>query len=691
MNQRMKNVIENIDELISKNGFVYALCMATIDDTTIDKNVIEERNSSNRLNTNELSFLWGRLINLNNIWDYPSDMDALYSLKVEIYKLMDELHTSFYSEISKESRYRLANNMPVGNIMYEDRFLGDFYKENAFYSGGDLYDEEYLYFARERYNADVDWLKANKHYYIKEFCDTTNKIKQIINIKIHELNLVGIPENLGQVIDKKPESMTDDDFYKTIDICQFFKKDEQGMTVIQFCERLKDILSFNKSDLVGCANTEFYLNNFSLAPSLNCNSDFTEPGSYNILLAKPILKLAADNYIVTNIHQLFKTVHDMPNVWLTEESKTHKSIASHKGKYGEHKAYDILNNIFEGNTYRNIIVKYGKKTITDVDLLCIWKNLAICFQIKSKGLTLKAQYGDVSALKSDFKHAFQDAYDQGAKCRNALLNPCEYTFETKEGDTALKNVKLKDVYIVCVTTDEYKGLTEHMNNLLIKEDSSLNAIAMNIYDLAILSLFLNKPYYFMHYIYNRIINYSKQKSDIEISFLSSYMSNRLYIAPEYNFEMLDNSLALTIDSILLPLFSNDAPIKVDNSIWRNLDFDELIDELNEINDDNIVDFIFSLLCFNKKGEDLLMEKLHELMDKRKNDGLSYRGFPIPNFGFTFCCMPSYNMNDVIKGLAFTSLEKKKKFGFKKWIGLGHINGSHRYFDFLQFYLGNNID
>ena len=29
MNQQMKGVLQSIDELISKKGFVYALCMAT--------------------------------------------------------------------------------------------------------------------------------------------------------------------------------------------------------------------------------------------------------------------------------------------------------------------------------------------------------------------------------------------------------------------------------------------------------------------------------------------------------------------------------------------------------------------------------------------------------------------------------------------------------------------------------------
>ena len=63
MNNEMRQVLEKIDELISKKGFVYALIMAQIEDESIATVNIEKRNNQERLSANEILFLWSLLVN----------------------------------------------------------------------------------------------------------------------------------------------------------------------------------------------------------------------------------------------------------------------------------------------------------------------------------------------------------------------------------------------------------------------------------------------------------------------------------------------------------------------------------------------------------------------------------------------------------------------------------------------------
>jgi hypothetical protein len=73
MNIEMQKVLDKIDELISKKGFVYDLIMAQIEDETIATINIEKRNNHERLSCNEILFIWSLLVNKEDLWQCPED------------------------------------------------------------------------------------------------------------------------------------------------------------------------------------------------------------------------------------------------------------------------------------------------------------------------------------------------------------------------------------------------------------------------------------------------------------------------------------------------------------------------------------------------------------------------------------------------------------------------------------------
>ena len=98
MNAEMQQVLEKIDILISKKGFVYAMIMAQIEDESIPVGNLDKRNNQERLSSNEILFLWSLHINKEDLWQYPDSEDELYSMRCGIERLMEELHFTFFTK-----------------------------------------------------------------------------------------------------------------------------------------------------------------------------------------------------------------------------------------------------------------------------------------------------------------------------------------------------------------------------------------------------------------------------------------------------------------------------------------------------------------------------------------------------------------------------------------------------------------
>ena len=86
-----------------------------------------------------------------------------------------------------------------------------------------------------------------------------------------------------------------------------------------------------------------------------------------------------------------------------------------------------------------------EKTATDIDVLCLLGNKALCVQVKSKKMTIAARRGEIEALVKDFKGAFQDAYEQGLKCRNYIESK-ECIFLDNNGNKLQIPEYIKDIY-----------------------------------------------------------------------------------------------------------------------------------------------------------------------------------------------------------------------------------------------------
>lgn len=682
MNKEIQKVLEDLDRLISQRGFAYALLMAQIEDVSIDVELIDQRNNQERLSSNEILFLWSLLVNKEDIWQYPDTEDELYDMRREIAQLMKKLHFSFFAGMRGYAKELMEGKVPSYNP-YKD---GTTFQEVIFYSGGALYDEEYIYYVKKRYVDDAQWLEENKGYYIDAFCDIVCKIKQTISEKDRKFRILSLPETLDERMKSKPERMTEEEFVKKLTIWQFLYSDGERVTLEEYCDRLKDAISFEKKDIAGLEKADDYLRLFCLEPTKDCNTECKEPGDYSLLMSKPIIETGEDQYMLLEMHQLFKSLYDVPGYWLKGALDNHKKMGKHAGDFSEAQTLKVLKKVFGEHCYSDIIVKQGKKDLTDIDVLCVWRNYGLCFQIKSKGLRLLSKQGDIETIKSDFSKSFQSAYNQGVKCREALLDQNNYTFVKKETGEVVTMPKLRDVYIICETADEYPSLTHLMSVMLDRKDTEPKTMAINLFDLDIMAKYLNEPYYFVHYVGNRLKNSDVMRSDVETNYLSAYTHNRLYLdGMNCDSYMFDNSFAMEIDAELMSQYEKMVEeVKVDNSRWRDETFDTLIEEMDATGLEEIGEVILEMLNIGEDDVKAVGKRLRDGLAHKKNDRLRYDSLHNNKFGFTFIVMPkdeSELIKRVTQRLAMAEMEKHHA---KNWLGIAHIQETDNMVDTLVY-------
>lgn len=342
MNAEMQEILAKIDELISKQGFVYALIMAQIEDETIPASILDKRNNLERLSSNEIIFLWSLLVKKEDLWQYPDTLDELYVMRCEIPRLMEKLHFTFFAGLAKHSRESVGAK-PEEYVPYYD---GAAFQEAIFYSGGALYDEEYIPYIKTRFADDSQWLKEEKGYNKDSFCDIVGWVKDRIAEKISRFWLLALPETLNQWLADKPRELTEEEYKKVLVLGQFLYNQDDNPTLQEYCDRMKDALSFKTEDLKGCADIENYLELFSLAPSQDCNKDYKEPGDYSILMSKPIIRTPDSCYLITEIHQLFKSLYDVPRYWLNEQLDEHGKTGTRIGDFSEKQTLKVLKGLF---------------------------------------------------------------------------------------------------------------------------------------------------------------------------------------------------------------------------------------------------------------------------------------------------------------------------------------------------------
>ena len=454
-------IIAELEHLTQKDGFVYTFCYLVLESLWVSPDEVEDVDWHKRLNSQELSFLLGLMVKRPlDVNQYPSSVEEILSQASDVTDLMEELHkaTGFPPATASFENFpeEYANWLKSGAGLVEP----------IFYGGDGAYDFQYLEMAEKRYAYDKDWIKNHLGVSLESMLEVVRQLKQLAN-----MHTSGI----------RAES-------------SFTKK----------CEQLLAVFLFSPDDIQGIDNgvVQRFLHRFAVTPG-TANQNFRTVGEYNVVHSHPILRLDGERYFLPIYVNLPQSVYESPYYWMMRDKGYKATALRNRGDATEEIAHDLLVQVFgEQNVHRNVKVMDRKQDVTDIDVLALTGNKAVIVQAKSKKLTEQSRRGDGVSLEQDFKGAIQRAYDQALLSRDAVLEK-NSTFTNAEGLPIHIDEAIDDAYIVCVTGDHYPAVTMQLKAFLEKNDTDPYPIAISIFDLDIVSFYLNDPFELLYYLRQR--------------------------------------------------------------------------------------------------------------------------------------------------------------------------------------------
>ncbi|WP_162796091.1 SEC-C metal-binding domain-containing protein [Pedobacter nanyangensis] len=710
-------VIAELKTLINSQGYIYALCMILFEDFHHDLNKIHLVDPRSKLSVKECSLILGFLLHNEMNFHYPESPEKVIEMKEKTYGVMEELHYSFNArqfEKFREMFEKQANGEQMEDSL-EDRM--DFFVkvsgmvEPMFYAGDGVYDFQYLEYLERKYRYDQVWLREHRNFEFQEAVEVVGKIKAFFHQKAELIHLLDLKEVFPEVAKKARKKLKKKYSREELDKVEreqfisasfyqyralFPDPDSRQVELAedwrQFYDNLVNMFIVSPQNLGADGAVSSFLDNFSVRPG--GNHAYNGPGYFNQLNSTPIIKLSEERYFVPIGYLIPEAVYESPFYWMWEDKAYRPKLAKHRGDVGEEIAYDFLVKVFgKEHTFRSVLVKSSKgETVTDVDVLCLLGNKALCVQVKSKKLTMMARRGNFEQLSTDFKGAVQDAYDQGLISRTSILEG-KFTFLDENGKelSRLKNTSISEIYILGLTTENYPALVHQVHMMLKKEEKDPFPLFVSAFDLELMVHYLPDPYDFLYYIRQRINLLDYFHADEELVYLGYHLSQKLCRLEGYDGGMLDTSYGANIDRNYYPfktgqqhlLPEKDDPI---HNRWKDPNFDEFIRNLKASGHSQLTDIVFHLLDWSGKSrEDIVSAMIRTKTGSiRENTIRSIATASKPDFGVSYIVLNRVDPQELDERVNVYAELRKYASGCNAWLGMGAFSGSNKLIDFLVY-------
>lgn len=718
MIRNKSEVLKDLIELIHSPGYIYSLCLILYEDFHLDLNKIHEVDYRAKLSIKECSLIVGYLVQKEIDFSYPTSPEETIERKERTYALMSELQMSFNAPQFAKIR-DMFERQEKGEVFEDDieHRMNFFVKDGGmtepmFYAGDGIYDFQYLEYLESKYKYDREWLLKNKGFditiipeiiqNIKEI--SLDKSKQILPINLRQ-DFPKIEKDIRRELKKKKytQEKVSEIVRQQLIITSFYKYralfPEQTFTLNNsdegweiFYQNLLDLFIVTPSSItdIDSEKLKVFFNNFSfVSPN---NETFEGPGYYNILNSNPFVEIEKERYFLPIGYLLPEAVYESPFYWMWDDKTYRDILAKHRGDVGEEIAYEHLCKVFgKDNTYRSVLIKTKKGIIeTDIDVLCLLGNKALCVQVKSKKLTLASKRGDFDQLTKDFKGAVQDAYDQALVSRHAILAG-KARFVSVEGkDIDLSN-QISEVFIMGLTTENFPSLVHQVYTMLIKKPEEPYPLFLSIFDLELLVHYLKDPYNFLYYVRQRIALMDYFRADEELIYLGFHLKRKLWPIEGAQHVGIDTDYGGIIDRNYYPykigmahlLSEKDDPIA---NNWKDPLFDKFIEELTIIDNPKSADIIFRLFDWSGDTRNNIVNQLHQVKRTSKNEGKvkSLATAPISSFGLSYVVIDDVDFNDLNGRVVTYAQLRKYASKCDTWLGMGSFSRSPNLIDGLIY-------
>ena len=312
---------------------------------------------------------------------------------------------------------------------------------------------------------------------------------------------------------------------------------------------------------------------------------------------------------------------------------------------------------------------------------------------------MTARAGDGQALQTDFIQAVQDAYGQGIKGRNALLlGDCE--LQDEHGKPIKLPRDIDKVYILCVTGDHYPAIVTQAKVFLKKQDGDPHPVMMSVFDLDVVTFYLNDRFDLLYYLRQRTIHEAHFLAESEMNLLGFHLKHKLFPHEDIDGTFVTTGYTQLVDADFLVARGGWPDSGSTDKLfhdWKNETFDQLVHDIKlaarQQPSQNVAaeDLLFFLYDLAGQGADSLVDNVSKckratLLDGRRHD---FR-LPLPRYkaGVTFVSFPppSHPAQAQVFKQELTAIAFAHKYRSQadEWMALASFAGSTVSFDIFGY-------
>ncbi|UVL15908.1 SEC-C domain-containing protein [Pseudomonas atacamensis] len=633
-----QHVFQDLQILCGSPGYVHVIAYFCWRDNTIsfdDSLLLEDvlkLHTAERLIRTEMSTLIGLMMKSEITCKLPSP-DAMQLMIDKTETLLNELHEFMIKDMT----------MGRDNISLSKKpeRLGIAWREPIFYGGESAYASQYRDLGGKRYAADNSWIYDNKGFTVKEAVSVFTAISEFQNHKIAKW-MDGLENTDPDELTALPCFMVE-----VLDLSKFASI---PVSVIQ------SVFSAFASE------------------SFPTNLAFKTVGDFNAFNAKPILKVDDEKYLVFMLYSVYESFYESPFFWFLEDQKYKKIADKNRGDFTENFAAERLALVFgTDKVHLNVNVFRGTTLIGEIDVLVVYADRVIIIQAKAKKLTIDARKGNDNRLRSDFKAAIQDAYDQGELCAKALLDASCHLQGADRKKLTLRG-SISKIHICTLLAENYPALAYQTRDFLKYKTTEIidHPFVMDVFLLDVLCEMLQTPLRFMDYLERRAKINNRIMATHELTVLSYHLTNNLFVDDKADLLQLGDDVSADLESAILTrregLPGTATPPGVmthfKDTTWGNL--------ISSIESDGTVNGLDLGCMLLDMGHDIIVHfnsAVKEVCKASRQDRMhhdavmAYRGG-----GVTIHCNEESD-DSARKKLEYFCLRRKYQQRAKKWFGI----------------------
>lgn len=228
-----------------------------------------------------------------------------------------------------------------------------------------------------------------------------------------------------------------------------------------------------------------FLNHFSVGREEREFYYYTESGPFD---NKPIIKHENEYYIPISKQILHAFENQFFNA--IEESNRRTSFFRNRDRKSEEKTLEIFKRLLGKNAEYFSSIYERPDSQNEHDLL-IKTNKGTIYIIEVKASKFKEPFRNpdkaYERIKRDFKSdgGIQKAYDQAKRLYDLIIGQEVTNLYNQSGQliTTINSKEINDIYIICVTAENFGVIASNLSYLLEKEKSDRFPYAVNIFDL----------------------------------------------------------------------------------------------------------------------------------------------------------------------------------------------------------------